>query len=64
MSKSILSTGACLFMLGSCAVHPLPEDYAKLDTNHIVFYIRCQASDAINQSAGIYLQSQSDHYTH
>lgn len=49
--------------LAGCAIHPLPENYTELDTNHIVFYIRCQARDAINQSAGAYLVKAPDDYT-
>jgi hypothetical protein len=60
MRGQFVAISAGLLSLGGCTTHPLPEDFSKLDTNHIVFYIRCQAGDAINQSVARYLQNQPD----
>lgn len=35
--------------VAGCAIHPLPEDYAGLDTTGIVRKIRCEARDGIRE---------------
>jgi hypothetical protein len=42
LSAAIISAG-----LGGCAIHPLPEQVAGVDTPHIVRQIRCEARDAV-----------------
>lgn len=47
----------CSIGLGGCAIHPLPEDLARLDTFLIVGQIRCEARDAIKGAAAYFLQT-------
>jgi hypothetical protein len=42
LTAAVVSAG-----LGGCAIHPLPEQVAGVDTPHIVRQIRCEARDAV-----------------
>lgn len=42
LTAAIVSAG-----LGGCAIHPLPEQVAGVDTPHIVRQIRCETRDAV-----------------
>jgi GR25 family glycosyltransferase involved in LPS biosynthesis len=41
--------------LGGCAIHPLPEDTARFDTNAIVLHIRCEARSALQHETTAFL---------
>jgi GR25 family glycosyltransferase involved in LPS biosynthesis len=43
-----------LFHAG-CAIHPLPEDVTRFDTNAIVLHIRCEARGAIQHATTAFL---------
>src|SRR5690242_8456368 len=43
------------FMLGACAIHPLPENVTGVKTETIVHKIRCEARDAVIQARIDYL---------
>lgn len=54
-------SSAALFALSSialsgCAIHPLPEDVARLDTIEIVEHIRCEMYDALRHQVVIGFQ--------
>jgi hypothetical protein len=45
--RRVLTAAALSASLGGCAIHPLPEQVAGVDTPHIVRQIRCEARDAV-----------------
>jgi hypothetical protein len=49
--------GLCVAALGlvGCAIHPLPEDVAGVDTYHIVRQIRCETREALKKELLLYL---------
>ncbi len=49
--KGALALGplACLAVLAGCAIHPLPEDVAPLNTVEIVDHIRCEMYQAVRK---------------
>src|SRR5437588_8399548 len=47
-------------VLAGCAIHPLPEDYAGLDTTGIVRKIRCEARDGIREKLVQWLYHQKN----
>jgi GR25 family glycosyltransferase involved in LPS biosynthesis len=49
--------GSCVVALltAGCSIHPLPEDVTGLDTNNIVFHIRCEARDALQHAVTAFL---------
>jgi hypothetical protein len=46
--------------VAGCAIHPLPEDYAGLDTTGIVRKIRCEARDGIRDKLAQWLYYRRD----
>jgi hypothetical protein len=40
---------ATLSLFSGCAIHPLPEDVAGVDTYYIVRQIRCETSEILRQ---------------
>jgi hypothetical protein len=47
MLKHIIFAFLALSLLSGCAIHPVPEDVAGVDTYHIVRQIRCEAREAL-----------------
>jgi hypothetical protein len=45
--------------IGSCAIHPLPEDFSGVSTYHIVRQIRCEARQAVIHTALSWLTTQT-----
>lgn len=59
MAKIQLPMYLIALLVGGCALHPLPEDVAGLDTYAIATQIRCEAREAIMTEARNFLD-----YTH
>jgi len=49
MSIRYVAAFAVLLLFSGCAIHPLPEDVAGVDTYQIVRQIRCETREAIRQ---------------
>lgn len=47
MFKRIAPVVAALPLFASCAIHPVPEDFAGVNTYHIVRQIRCETRQAL-----------------
>jgi hypothetical protein len=58
--KAFSSAPALLFLLGGCAIHPVPKDVTGVSTYEIVRQIRCETRQAVIESALEYLTSGSD----
>lgn len=54
---SRISAAACGLAVTACAIHPLPENVARLDTFAIVEKIRCEARDAVREAAAYFLEN-------
>ena len=54
-SSAALFALSC-FAVSGCAIHPLPEDVARLDTIEIVDHIRCEMYDALRHQVVIGFQ--------
>ncbi len=62
-------SGAAVFLLSAlalsgCAIHPLPEDVARLDTIEIVDHIRCEMYDALRHQVVIGFQLSDSEAAH
>lgn len=55
LTAAVVSAG-----LGGCAIHPLPEQVAGVDTPHIVRQIRCEARDAVKATLMDFLRFIAD----
>jgi hypothetical protein len=53
---------ALSFGLGACSIHPLPENVTGNNTSAIVRKIRCEARDAVIQTALRYLEREGFEY--
>jgi hypothetical protein len=51
----IWAAGVVAFLQVGCAIHPLPENVTRFDTNAIVLHIRCEARDAIQHATTDFL---------
>ena len=51
-------------LLSGCAIHPLPEDVARLDTIEIVEHIRCEMYDALRHQVVIGFQLSDSEAAH
>jgi hypothetical protein len=49
MCNRPIAAVAAVFLLSGCAIHPLPEDVAGVDTSDIVRQIRCETREAAAQ---------------
>jgi hypothetical protein len=58
--ESAASGVALTFLLGGCAVHPLPKDVTGVSTYEIVRQIRCETRQAVIDSALEYLTKGTD----
>ena len=55
---------SCCARLSGCAIHPLPEDVARLDTIEIVDHIRCEMYDALRHQVVIGFQLSDSEAAH
>ena len=49
MFRRFIPMSAALSLLSGCAIHPVPEDFAGVDTYHIVRQIRCETREAFRE---------------
>jgi hypothetical protein len=54
-SAKRVAFASAVFVLGACAIHPLPEDVTGVSTYYIVRQIRCETREAIIRSALVWL---------
>src|SRR3954447_12146948 len=47
MLKQLLPLLGAVSLVSGCAIHPVPEDFAGVNTYHIVRQIRCEARQAL-----------------
>src|SRR3954453_11323171 len=55
MIRRALGICATASYLGGCAIHPLPENVGRFDTNAIVLPIRCEARNALQLETTAFL---------
>src|SRR5260370_7794079 len=48
MRRSAVMISICAFLLGGCAIHPLPENVTRDTTYDIVQKIRCEGKEALD----------------
>jgi hypothetical protein len=62
MFKGLAYVLAAFPLLAGCAIHPVPEDVAGVDTYHIVRQIRCEARETLRRFVITWLEDLgSDH---
>jgi hypothetical protein len=63
MRGSATVVSICAFLLGGCAIHPLPENVTRETTYDIVQKIRCEGREAVDNIALRLVRKSTDPFT-
>jgi hypothetical protein len=47
-------------LLSGCSIHPLPEDFAGVDTYHIVRQIRCETRESVKSAIIVFVRNLAE----